>query len=409
MLMKVEKIYTRSKIAKAAYWAVVNFISILLIILFYIIYPVKHIKLIFIEDRRIGHLAADTELFLRRLKAGSIKSAGITFVGIATTDPANKQLLEMFKRQIKIIQLPYIKFLDFIVRSILSDKSVFAKSIFYQKKPHHFDGVHEFNNIPTTISFTKEEEERGKKLLRKMGIKEGGWFVCIHARDTAYMSKYEYKMGEWKYHNFRNAQIATFLKAAEYITSKGGFVIRMGAVVEKKLPETGNPKIIDYATKYRSDFGDAYLPAKCKFFISSPTGLFHVSTIFNIPAAVVDFIPLRFAPLLDSDMYIPKKLWSKKKKKFLTFKEIFNSGISDYFEDEKYEKAGIVPGDSTPEEILDLAKEMNELLDGKLKYTKEDEKLRKKFRSYIKSYQPAYRLHSKIGATFLRKNKWVLK
>src|SRR3989344_3905964 len=199
MLMKVEKIYTRSKIAKAAYWAVVNFISILLIILFYIIYPVKHIKLIFIEDRRIGHLAADTELFLRRLKAGSIKSAGITFVGIATTDPANKQLLEMFKRQIKIIQLPYIKFLDFIVRSILSDKSVFAKSIFYQKKPHHFDGVHEFNNIPTTISFTKEEEERGKKLLRKMGIKEGGWFVCIHARDTAYMSKYEYKMGEWKY------------------------------------------------------------------------------------------------------------------------------------------------------------------------------------------------------------------
>jgi putative glycosyltransferase (TIGR04372 family) len=59
--------------------------------------------------------------------------------------------------------------------------------------------------------------------------------------------------------------------------------------------ETENPMIIDYATKHRTDFGDAFLPGTCDFFLGNTAGLFLVSTIMSRPVAGANFVPFDFA------------------------------------------------------------------------------------------------------------------
>ncbi len=183
----------------------------------------------------------------------------------------------------------------------------------------------------------------------------------------------------------------------------------MGSHVEKKLPTLRNKKIIDYAANFRSDFGDIYLPAKCKFYLGCTAGIWRVPTLFNVPIAGANFAPFH-TPLRAVDIFIPKKIWSKKEKRFLTFSEVFDFELTKlYPTDDDYEKAGLLHVESTSEEILDLAKEMNERLNKKLKYTKKDTELQKKFHSLIKKTHPWYGTPARIGAKFLRKNKRLLK
>ena len=50
-----------------------------------------------ITNNRIGHMAANTELLLRRLKAGYFSKNEI-FIGVAEIKSANRQLMNMYKR-----------------------------------------------------------------------------------------------------------------------------------------------------------------------------------------------------------------------------------------------------------------------------------------------------------------------
>jgi putative glycosyltransferase (TIGR04372 family) len=390
------------RILKILFWGIFNLLLIPVAVFLYLISPVIKIIFVKIRDDRIGHLAANTELFLRRLKMGIIRKKGILFIGIASTKPSNKQLLTMFKRKMIIIQLPRL-----LVDILFSETSLLVKSGFGMQLLINTNEYKEFSYAKPNLKFTAAEEKNGKELLKKMGISSRDWFICFHARDHKYLNKY-FNFVDESYHNFRDWDINTALKAVEYITSKGGFAIRMGAVIEKKLPNLKNPKIIDYASNYRSDFGDIYLSAKCKFFLGDGCGINQVAEIFNVPEAWVNRLPIANPPWSVRGIYIPKKLWSIKKKRFLTFREIIDLGISNSWRAEEYIDAKVKWIDNTPKEILDLVIEMNERLDGKFKYTKEDQELQKKFKSLFKKGDHCYGFLSRIGAKFLRENKKLL-
>ena len=183
----------------------------------------------------------------------------------------------------------------------------------------------------------------------------------------------------------------------------------MGSAVAEKLPDLNNSRIIDYASYYRTDFGDIYLSAKCKFFLGNGAGLLCVPYIFHVPVAMANNIPMNLSPSpRKGDLFIPKKIWSIKEKRFLTFREIVESGIGDYIYSEQYAKAGVKPVENTANEILDLAIEMNERLDGTFKTTEEDEELQKKFHSLFKLHHQCYGTPVRIGTKFLRENKELL-
>ena len=90
-----------------------------------------------------------------------------------------------------------------------------------------------------------------------------GWFICFHSRDSTYLNN-KWDKGDFP-HSYRNCSINNFIKSVEYVNQQRGYGIRMGSEVSSPL-KVNNLMIIDYAVNNRSDFGDIYLPAKCKFF-----------------------------------------------------------------------------------------------------------------------------------------------
>jgi putative glycosyltransferase (TIGR04372 family) len=262
------------------------------------------------------------------------------------------------------------------------------------------------------LAFTPEEEYQGRLALRELGIPEGAQFVCFHARDSVYFDSALANKGiDYRYHSFRDFSIHTMVPAAEELTRRGYYAIRMGAVVKEAL-QTTNPMIIDYATNgSRSDFLDIYLLAKCRFFITSDAGIYAVAEIFRRPYAFVNFPVLGRAHTWNPQPFIFKKLWLKAEKRFMSVREILASGAGQFLFAEQYAHADIELVENTPEEIMALTMEVDERLNGTWKMTSEDEDLQQRFWEIFKRYAPT-ELHgiyrTRIGAEFLRQNRELL-
>jgi hypothetical protein len=81
------------------------------------------------------------------------------------------------------------------------------------------------------------------------------------------------------------------------------------------------------------------------------------------------------------------------------------SEVLQYYDTAVYRKNGIEPIENTAEEILDLAVEMDERIDGKWKPKKDDEPLQKRFKDLLKDDPVCSKAKTRIGAEFLRKNR----
>lgn len=379
---------------------VLNLFSLPLVMPLAALRYVFKVKLWRMRGSRIGHLAGNTESLFRKIQLGTEKE--LNHVAIASSDIANQQLLAMFRRKLKVLTFPQPIYLRALLRT-LALHSILNKTKLFQEFPPAGED-HEFDRTNSSLNFIEKEEKQGKELLQKLAAGDS-WFVCFHSRDPSYLD------GQWKkgdsYHGFRNSEVNNFLKAAEYITRQGGYALRMGAKIDKALP-VENTKIIDYAVLHRDDFGDIYLTGKCKFFLGTTAGLVCVAFILGRPIAFTNLIPLDTPFLGKKDLFIPKKIWSQKESRFLTFREILHSEVIKYSKSEEYRQAGLVPTENTPEEILDLALEMNERLDGTWKSASRDEKLQKKFRVILEENPQVYQFPARIGAKFLRENKQLL-
>ncbi|MGJ5242267.1 TIGR04372 family glycosyltransferase [Bradyrhizobium oligotrophicum] len=123
------------------------------------------------------------------------------------------------------------------------------------------------------------------RLLRdRYGMQPDDWYVCLHTRDAAHYFEF---MGTGQTH--RNAPIETLLDAIRLITSRGGWVIKLGGPNSPKLPPLG--RTIDYAlSDFRSNLMDLHLIRHAKAFIGTTSGLTNVAISFGIPCAIVNAI-----------------------------------------------------------------------------------------------------------------------
>ncbi len=357
-----------------------------------------------VNSSRIGHLAHDNEVFLRKRRLGMIKK-GAVYIGIAAHGVCNQALLRILQRQMTIWQIPQTRLWRSFTK-IVATQSILSRWKLFYVFPSTFNALAEYNHLEPSLSFIPEEEQQGQELLETMGIRN--WFICFHSRDSLHLAKF-LKKGDRK-HDFRNSRIEQYLPAAGYIALRGGYALRMGATVEQELPKDKPHRVIDYAFQYRTEFGDIFLPAKCKFFLGSTSGIANISYIFNVPVAHANFVPITNPfPPGNKDLFIPKKIWSAKEKRFLTFREMLDSPIINSWQFRQFrEEDGLIPMDNTAEEILELAREMNERLDGTWESTPEDEALQHKFKAVWTPDLPQHRSSCRLGADFLRKNKYLL-
>lgn len=355
-----------------------------------------------LEDVRIGHLSHNTDLYLRRraMQKNSKKEFHVLFY----KNPANQQLLEMIGRRVCLLRRPFFLKLYKAARACTKNNAEIWVDL-----PCDFAAFQEFNQILPQISFTAEEDEKGKQELRRIGLESEKEFICFIARDSAYLAEaHPYKTREkWSYHNYRNSDIHNYIKGVEYMTSQGLFAFRMGYIVENSF-KSANPQIIDYAANYRSDFMDIYLTGNCKFFLSDTAGLHAVAQMLGVPVAAANWIPIDYLPPCKHDIFIPKKLWSIEEKRFLTFREIITSGADTWYSTEQYTKAGIEVIENTQDEILSLVKEMNGRLDKTCIDTPEDKKLQQRFKNIYPITHYSYNFPSRICTEFLKQNKELL-
>lgn len=385
----------------------VSLISLLAII---IARPFIRIRIGFLRCDRIGHFAANTELYLceRDFKKDCGKTLDLFHYNRKV---CNQQLANMWERKLHVLPWFWLRPLCLIIRSF--DCLASYRAIEGRGGDRDIDNL--LDRFPPHLEFTAEEEERGKAGLRAMGIPNEVPFVCLTVRDSAYLAQH-YKGADVSYHNYRDSDIQNYVLAAEALADRGYFVIRMGAKVLEAM-KTTHPKVIDYAANgMRSDFMDIYLGAKCKFCISTSTGFDAVPLIFRRPIVYVNMVPLGWLFTFRKQfLAITKHHFLTQKNRELTLQEIFTHGVGFCMDSSDYLSKGVDLIENTPEEIRDVVIEMSERLEGIWQPHEDDEVLQRKFWEIFPvdavdlNRVPLHgEIRSRYGADFLRENRWWL-
>lgn len=346
---------------------------------------------------RIGHFAMNTEVWLCKRDV-SPPSKRVYDLFCLSGAVCNRQLLTMWSRVLFISS--FVEPL-FRVNALLPGAAPHTLHLDTDWDP---EGL--LVQVPQHIHFTPEEEERGARELEEMLGDRSAQFICFDARDPRYLTEM-YPDTDWRYHDYRDADIRHCLPAARKLVALGYFAIRMGAKVSSPLPET-EPGIIDYATTRRSDFMDIYLCAKCRFFMGS-SGLRITPNIFRRPAVFLNLVPLtHFWGVSPLNLVLPKKYWSRSEQRLLTFREILASDVGKYVRTEQFQQAGIKLLENTPDEITAAAMEMEQRLNGSWESTEEDEELHQRFLELFQVLGWKKTVSARIAAGFLRKHAELL-
>ena len=409
--------------------APIYLIAIPLIILIRLIRPWFLIRWAALISNRIGHFTVNAELYCCERDAGiNLPSQKYLDLFYLKKLVCNKQLEKMWRRSSLII-LP--TWLLIPLSNVNNFINIFIPGGDYHKvgspaeniSYNSYLDVHNLcEKFKPHIYFTNEEELKGRRILTEFGVPEAAKFVCLIARDSAYLNRHkEITLRDWSYHDIRDVDVDKYVLSAEELVKRGYYVFRMGAKVKKPLVSS-NHKIIDYATsEKKSAFMDIYLGAKCNFCISSGTGFDGITYIFRKPVAFTNLAEIgHLMSHNKNSLIITKSHVSKKNKKRLTITEIFssNSALSTYNKliSEELELNEIELKENSSEEIRDLVIEMDDRLNGNWNKNKEDLLLQEKFwmvwKKNIKRLNINVPMHgeikARIGAKYLRGNQdWI--
>lgn len=210
----------------------------------------------------------------------------------------------------------------------------------------------------TLIPFSKKWSAYAEKKLRTMGIK--GEYICLHAREVTVKEKL---FCNYPSTTISDVNINSFKQAVEYMQNLGFQAIRMGKYENR---ECTIKDVIDYSNLFYDGLMDFYLTANCKFLIGCESGLTVIPAFWGRPILMTNVNAFCYGfeslAITEYDLYIPKKFYSVKKKRYLNLLEILDvSNKLDRY-DERFVKEGIEWIDNTEEEILNATIEMNEKL-----------------------------------------------
>jgi len=387
-------------------------LAVLLLVVIRLIRPWYLVRIGRLMSERIGHFAANTEMYLCERDAGiNVPEKRHVDLFYMTEPISNRQLATMWKRVL-------ITWPRWILAPVLTLNRLIPGGDAHEIG-NNTQGDRDVHNLldrfPPHIAFTPEEEVRGKASLLAMGIAPETPFVCLNVRDNAYLDA-AFRTHDWSYHSYRDCDVQNFVLAAEELANRGFFVVRMGARVRAAI-KTSHPKVVDYATNgMRNDFMDIYLGAKCTFCISTCSGFDTVPMIFRRPVGYANLLPLGiFFTFSAKFLGITKHHFSRTKDRDLTLSEIFTCDAGFCISASDYESKDIRLIENTPEEIRDLAIEMAERLNGTWRPRQDDEALQCRFWEIFPADakspdgKPMHgEVRSRFGAAFLRNNQaWL--
>jgi putative glycosyltransferase (TIGR04372 family) len=373
------------------------------VIIIVLLSPFVVIRFGLIRSDRIGHFVSDVEAYLCIQDTKSFQRKEIHLIG-CPGPTSNTQIFAMWRRAFRI--MPFYR-----IWSLLDESCRF----WTRSKRYHLqlaELINDFYLIPTGkqhLFFAKKELELGKDILQKLGIPIGAPWVCFHNRDPSYIDL------TWKtrksYHDYRNFTISSMRDAAEELTRRGYYVVRMGSVADEPF-STSNYKIIDYSfSSLRSDFMDVFLLANCFAHIGSDSGIADIPYSFRRPISYVNFSSTLIEIILKRKLAYPfliKRLRNKATGKLISLQQMYDLGLENACRTQDFEMAGVEVVDNTSDEIRDLAIEMIERINGNWVVNAEDKDLQSCFWAVVEkstgSRIKAVNVSSYIGTSFLKKH-----
>jgi putative glycosyltransferase (TIGR04372 family) len=194
-----------------------------------------------------------------------------------------------------------------------------------------------------------------EKAKKYWGLDAKDWYVCLHIRDA---SHYGEMKGTGQSH--RNAEIASYLPLIEHVTGQGGWVIKLGGPNSPKFPKM--KRLIDYArSPFKSSAMDLHLIRHARYFVGTTSGLTNVAISFGVPSALMNCITVD-AQLWGDRVRFALKPVMTQHGSMLTQRQITSSPWRwRLFGAEVMLRHGLIALESTPEEVLETAKEVEDL------------------------------------------------
>ena len=350
---------------------------------------------------RIGHMCAEVDAFLKERALDLIPNIKPILL-LPRQRAGNLAVLEIFrthftvadKRWQKLLLAPFIKFdaLNYPLGRPVVGLGEAAR--YYQINTL-------WGDRPPVIELPEDIQAKGRARLAEMGVPEGAWFVCTHAREGGYSPADEYA------HAHRNSNIASYGPAIREITDRGGWVIRLGDPSMTPLPPMKNA--IDYAlSPHKADWMDLYLCAHNQFLLGTSSGLIMVATMFHKPCVLVNMAPHGSSHGLGpNDISILKGLVGQDGVP-VPFHEIFESGLSVQRWADVFEQRGVKFQDNTPEDILAVTQEMLARQAGDFDVTEDDQDLQRRYRDLMGPQDYSFGAKSRLGRDWLRANRDLL-
>ncbi len=350
---------------------------------------------------RIGHLALEPDCLLKEVTLGLIPK----YKWILLAPPsrvANEHLLNYWAPYFFIIRNQIIcLIISNMSRWWMMRQDVTKYIRNTGKAQQAYEIYNKCKNKSSILKLCKEDETWGKNMLEKLGLPKGRWFVCVHTREGGFSPIDE------ELHTYRNCRIENTFPAIKEIIKSGGWVIRIGDSSMQRLPQI--EKVIDYAHEpLKSARLDVIICAMARFTIGNTSGISLVSTVFGIPCALTNMVPLAALGVSHRDISIPKLYWSISQKRHLTFEEIFESKLSQLQYNSEYIKRDIRLDENTKEEIKELVIEMMEKLYIRHRNSNLVSNLSDSFISMLKSQNYSFGTSSSISESFLNRHYTLL-
>ena len=389
--------------------------SLLFFIIIRLISPLIKIRFAMVNSHRIGHFALEWETFHQ---LNHQRKFNVFLIAFHKTI-SNEFFAKIIKRKIIIFPSKFIRLIQILNNSFFGNS--YHEYIFHNLTNGKDNDTHNlFSKNKPFISFTKEEISKGNQILKHYKTKK---IVCLLVRDGEYLKNTINKKSD--FNNIRNSKIEDFITGIKYLEKKGYTIFRMGKHVEKRLSYTSS-NVIDYPfSNIRSDFMDLFLIKECKFFITTGTGLDAVAYALNKPLLFINYSPMLSMYILSNNyLWTFKKIYSFKKKKYLTFSEMVkNNLVGLKIKNNKsfnlnnldiYKKYKLKFVDMNNLEIKNAILDMEKFNFNKnFKFTKYQKKFNKKFLQIFNKKEIPFvfkrgHIAPIVSDSFLRKNKQFL-
>ena len=345
---------------------------------------------------RIGHLAAEPDSFLKSVALGELPGRKYFFLA-PRGGVANEHLLSYWAARIPVVRDPMLCRLFDAMSALglmLFDAGRYVLRLDRSQEAYRINA--RWAGRAPLLALTEEDNLWGEQEIAALGVPRGGWFVCVHAREGGFSPQDEAT------HAHRNGSIEALVPAMQEIVARGGFCVRMGDPSTRPLPVIEG--VVDYAHHAnRSPRLDVVLCAKAKFFLGNSSGIAIVSSVFGVPAALANMVPLSALGIMPSDLSIPKLYRRRQDGRPLGFGEVFGTAAANFRYALQYSQAGIDLVENTADEIRELTKEMLDRLDGRSAPEAGDETLQRCFMALVRQGDYGYGAASRVGAAFLRR------